>query len=108
MRDRRFNPQRFLKTSAPTSLVDERIAAIAESDQLRRSAAFDRDRRRRVFDRIARANRALAEYVGPGPHPDSMSQMAVQLAENDVANGRDWFVGLHTVDRLEQMRNAIR
>ncbi len=107
VRDRRFNPQRFLTGNAPSALVHERIAAITESDELRRSAAFDRDRRRQTFERIVRANSALSGYVDPGPDSEQMSQLAIQLAENEVANHREWFVGLYPVGRLERLRDAI-
>lgn len=107
VRDRRFNPQRYLIGNAPATLVDERIAAISESDELRRSAAFDRDLRRQTFERIGRANSALSEYVGPGPDAEQMSQLDIQLAENNVANNREWFVGLHPVGPLERLRDAV-
>jgi len=107
VRDRRFNPQRYLIGDAPSALVDERIAAITDSDELRRSAAFDRDRRRQTFERIWRANSALSEYVAPGPDAERMAQLGIQLAENVVANDREWFVGLHPIGRLERLRDAI-
>ncbi len=114
LRDVRFNPQRYLDASSASQAplqakLDEREQAIAESRRLASFAPSHRCARRAAFARIRQANEAILQAV-----PDVSRRLTQELAEaqrlweqNKTAGSRDWFFGLHPIERLRGLARAL-
>lgn len=117
-RDRRFNPQRLAarvasgNSGAVAELLDQRQRAIDASVRLRSESPRLRSERRAQYEAIHRTNQELARVLGlmNSAHanlPDesalaalALNRLKRELESNRVALNREWFVGLHAVDRL--------
>lgn len=120
-RDRRFNPQRLAANSGSgnsgtvAALVDRRQKAIDSSMRLRIESPRLRNERRTEYEAIHFANQELARALGlvdagQADPPNGLNAAALQIARlkrelesNRVAQNREWFVGLHAVDRLRAL-----
>lgn len=110
IRDLRYNPQRHLAaTDDLRPLFDQRAAAVRESDELRESDPDDRTVRREVFRRIRSLNDAIA-----GSIPEASTRLAKRIDEarsllvkNRLANGREYFFGLHSRDSLTRLLETL-
>lgn len=106
----RFHPERVLDVDGSSArLLHERAEAIRESDRLRRVDAGDRPARRACYERI----RALTEAVHSA-HPDVLAAAVRRdQAEADlrstlaVALDREFFVGLHSPKRLQELCSKL-
>lgn len=104
LRDRQYNPQRLpLESTNAAELMAERSAAIRESERLRQFLPIERAARRAAYDRIRAANLALRRHIDPAIARLDDREIARVEAHNRVAERRDWFVGLHRVERLRRL-----
>lgn len=120
-RDRRFNPQRWASNDfsansrVVAALLDERQRAIDASIRLRDESPRRRSERRAQYEAIHRTNEELVRALGlmkssqaddsgaHGPGAQSLNRLKRELESNRVAQNREWFVGLHTIDRLRAL-----
>ncbi len=111
-RDLAFNPQRYLgprtDEEAVRALLREREEAAAQSQRLRDVRRFDRAARREAFERIRRANTSLADAARRASDPAArLAALRRELSENRLADSREWFFGLHSVERLRALCDAL-
>ncbi len=110
VRDLRYNPQRHVELDGDSrSLVALRERAVGRSNDLRRSAPHDRAARREAFEEIRQHNAAILST-----HPDAtagshaaLAGAEADLAENEIALGREYFFGLHDRSALERLLEAL-
>lgn len=105
MRDRRFNPQRLISgASGPVAMaIEARAGAIEESTRLRESARWEHGRRRVVSALIRELNRTLERQLPAGPGEEDVEAIRAEIAQNRIADDREWFVGLHETRRLGEL-----
>jgi len=102
IRDRRYNPQRYLigATGRVAMAIAARAEAIGESERLRATAPGNHSRRRIVYFLIREVNRSLQGQLPAGPGDAEVEAMRAEIAHNRIADDREWFVGLHETRRL--------
>ncbi|MFQ6049250.1 MAG: hypothetical protein ACE5K7_07795, partial [Phycisphaerae bacterium] len=110
-RDLRFNPQRYLgNDGAVRELVGQKRQAIGESARLREQDRYNHAARRGVFEHIRRLNEQMLSLAPElaEQFARQVGQVRQQLAENVLANSREYFVGLHSRERLAELAERIR
>ena len=96
-RDLQYNPQRHLQADDPAALdlAHQRLAAVAEAQQLR-TAHADPERRRKAFERIRELNSSLQPWTSP--HSEDLTRDLTRdrqrLHDARVTHHRDCFFGL--------------
>lgn len=105
IRDRQFNPQRFISgaTGRVAMAIEARAGAIEESERLRETARGEHGRRRVVSVLIRELNRTLERQLPDGPGETEIEAMRAEIAQNRIADDREWFVGLHQTRRLADL-----
>ena len=100
-RDLHYNPQRYVKDDP---LAPDRLAAIAESDRLRRENAPPHERRL-IFEKIRGLNEQIAAH-----QPQVAANLKQQIAQVNqaqesgrVAHDREYFFALHDLQDLKQL-----
>lgn len=109
LRDAAYNPQRYFP-DLPTALLERRAALIAASDELRRRGSRDRTARHRIYREIRALNSELVR-AGASAFAGLESEVSHQqkrLLQHQIENDREYFVGLHPREELEQLLRAIR
>lgn len=109
-RDARFNPQRYVpRTGRVQELMSRRLAAVAESERLRREAPTERERRREVFrsirtvnDELAAANRTA---IADAEHAVAREWEAVRSIA--AARRRDFFYAMAPAAELQRLRKSL-
>lgn len=120
-RDRRFNPQRLAASSDPkharevAALIERRQRAIDSSMHLRKETPRLRSERRIQYEAIHRANQEIALALGLvqtglsesrsglNPAAQQVARLKREIESNRVAQNREWFVGMHSVERLHTL-----
>lgn len=104
LRDKRFNPQRFLinEDSAVKSLCHERDTAIALAEKLRSNDRDNHSVRRTTAERIRSINASLAARIPMGEvcDPDTLED---RVAQNRIADYREWFMGFYPREKLARL-----
>ncbi len=102
IRDRQYNPQRLISeaTGRVAMAIEARAGAIEESGRLRETARSDHARRRMVSAIIRELNRTLERQLPAGPGDAEIEALRAEIAQNRIADDREWFVGLHETRRL--------
>lgn len=102
IRDRRYNPQRFISGASGRAVmaIAARAGAIEESERLRETARSEHVQRRMVSAMIRELNRTLERQLPAGPGEAEIEALRAEIAQNRIADDREWFVGLHETRRL--------
>ncbi len=113
-RDFRHNPQRYLAdhriSPALRARLDERAAAIRESERRRVESPRDRAARRAAFERIRRANARLLTELPTALEdtPGRIAELDRHIRHDRVAKYREWFFALYPADKLRQLAQSLR
>jgi len=110
-RDLHYNPQRYLSAieGDVATRLGRRMAAIAESDRLRREDRLNRPARAEARRTIRKINAELLT-IDPGLIDRMNSQadrIARQLDHNRVADSREYYFGLLPTGKLDQLVEAL-
>ncbi len=109
LRDMQANPYLFAKTEIGRELANRRREVTENSCLLRESRPRDRQARRQVYREIQSLNAELLERGGLD-FESVRQQLAVckkELDQNQIARGREYFVGLYPIDRLGALVDAL-
>lgn len=113
LRDLQFNPQRHIDKalSDPTipPLLAERDDAVREAGRLAAGARRNRDSRRAAFHRIRQANRRFQPLLARKEQEFQRQLERARRRQDSAAitGSREWFVALHSADRLREIVTAL-
>lgn len=107
-RDVIHNPQRHV-AGAPAEFVRRREELIRQSAALRADAPHERESRRLVHREIRRVN---GKILDADPWRQSAYQQRIevlerQLAQDRIARDREYFFGLHSIESMRALRDAL-
>ncbi|MBX3396296.1 MAG: hypothetical protein KF841_13110 [Phycisphaerae bacterium] len=112
-RDLRYNPQRYLDEQSITEpvrqLLVRRAEAIDRSNLLHSGKSEDRQQRQAAYRAIRQAN---AQVIATVPEftmrvSSRLSALEAQFASDRLAQSREWFFALHTVDALRELADGL-
>jgi hypothetical protein len=110
LRDFRWNPQRRLPAdSGNEPLVRRRIELAGESERLKREDSHNHRERRRVFQAIREMNEEILNRCGDvfDSRRSALVQASGYLDADRIALSREYFFGLYSRDRLEELLRAL-
>jgi len=113
LRNLRFNPQRFFddaQAADNATLLSRRQAAIDRSRLLAENDRKNRDARRDAYDDIRRANADLAQVLSDRRKAiqQTIDELQAIVRQNQIAEQREWFVGLYPAALLAKLVNEVR